>query len=96
MEPSEREWQQLWARLDLLGERLGDDRERLVRLEQQFIESAKDTADMRHAADIYQAQLLSIDKEITRYKAGWRVLVAIGTIVGGVIGWAVMFFRTAR
>ena len=96
MERSEREWQQLWTRLDVLDARLGDDRERITRLETQLIESVKDTADMRHAADIYQAQLLNIDKEITRYKAGWRALVAIGTIVGVAIGWGITFFRTFK
>lgn len=82
MEVSEREWEQLWAKVNLLEQRLGDANTISARLEEQMRYSILDRQALHVAILKLDSAVDSLQKTVSRFEGGWKVMIGIASGVG--------------
>lgn len=85
MEISEREWQQLWARLDITERRQGDHIERMARAEERITEAIKDVAELHGKIGEMEKSITVLTTTISKAQGGWSILLLIAGALGFMI-----------
>jgi hypothetical protein len=96
MDVSEREWEQLWAKVNLLEARLGDSQVIIARLEEQLRRSSGDRAELLSIVATLNSNLTSMQTTFNKFDGGWKVMIGVASGVGFIFALVVQllsFFR---